>query len=51
MNNNDKAVVCKINNESEMNQMEGNIVRMLNDKGFTNFPKLLGIGFKYHKHY
>jgi hypothetical protein len=34
-----------------MNQIEGSIVEKLNNKGYTNFPQLLGIGFKYHKHY
>ena len=48
---NDKPVVCKINNESEMNQMEASILKKLNLKGFTNFPQLLGMGYKYHKHY
>ena len=43
---NDKPVICKINNEQEMNELEGAILQKLNNKGYTNFPQLLGMGVK-----
>ena len=48
---NDKSVICKINDEKEMNEIEGNVLIKLNEKGFTNFPKLLGIGVRYRRPY
>ena len=38
MQNNDKPVICKINNETEMNDLEGEILKKLNDKKYKNFP-------------
>ena len=46
-----KKVICKINDEQPMNELEGNVLKHLNDKGYKNFPKLLSIGVKYKRPY
>ena len=48
---NDRPVICKINDDKEMNELEGDLVQKLNSKGYTNFPKLHGIGVKYKRSY
>ena len=44
MQNNDKPVICKINDVKEMNELEGSVLKLLNQKGFKNYPILLGMG-------
>jgi hypothetical protein len=34
-----------------MNELEGDILRKLNNKGFKNFPQLLGMGIRKKKPY
>ena len=34
-----------------MNELEGEIIKKLNDKGFKNFPSLLAIGVRKRKSY
>ena len=42
--NGGRDIICKINDEKEMNRTEGEILKALNKKGFKNFPQLLAIG-------
>ena len=42
--NGNKPIICKINDEKEMNKMEGQILNALNKKGFLNFPQILAVG-------
>ena len=47
LRDNNKSVICKVNEDDEMNKIEGLVLKKLNDKGYKNFPKLLAIGHKY----
>jgi hypothetical protein len=38
LQNGNKSVVVKVNEEREMNQIEGEVLLLLNRKGFMNFP-------------
>jgi len=35
-----EEIVMKICNEKDMNRIEGNVMKMLNRRGLTNFPRL-----------
>ena len=49
--NGNKPIICKINDEKEMNRMEGDILKALNKKGFKNFPQILAVGVQAQKPY
>ena len=49
--NGNKPIICKINDEKEMNRMEGDILKALNKKGFNNFPQILAVGVQAQKPY
>ena len=37
-------IVLKVCHEGDMNKVEANVMKVLNKKGFKNFPKLYSIG-------
>ena len=34
-----------------MNETEGHVLKMLNNRGYRNFPKLLSMGLRYRRPY
>lgn len=42
--NTKKPIICKINKMSNMNELEYDILKKLNDKAYSNFPKVYGKG-------
>ena len=38
MLHNNAPVICKLNNEQDMNELEGEVLKKLNDKGYKHFP-------------
>jgi hypothetical protein len=34
-------IVLKINRDKDMNKIESNVLKMLNQKGYKHFPKLI----------
>ena len=46
-----KKIICKINDDKEMNITEGNVMKLLNQRQYRNFPQLLAMGVQNDKSY